>query len=176
VWSSKSRDHVLWSHGRFISSGVEFSVANVYAPCEDGAKQRLWASLTPWLQSLGRRRICVCGDFNVVKHVDERHSSRLGHMFLDHIPFSRFIEDNSLVDLPLHRHKFTWSKWDGLSKSRVDRFMLSEEWCLDWHNCKQVARLRGLSNHYALVLSESEEDWGPRPSKMLKCWRDISCL
>ncbi|KAK2414609.1 DNA-(apurinic or apyrimidinic site) endonuclease [Trifolium repens] len=38
VWSSESRKHVLWSHGRFISSGVEFSVANVYAPCEDEAK------------------------------------------------------------------------------------------------------------------------------------------
>ncbi|KAK2356846.1 DNA-(apurinic or apyrimidinic site) endonuclease [Trifolium repens] len=170
VWSSESREHVLWSHGRFISSGVEFSVANVYAPCEDGAKQRLWASLTARLQSLGRRRICVCGDFNVVKHVDERRSSRVGQRFLDHIPFSWFIEDNSLVDLPLQGRKFTRFKGDGHSMSRLDRFLLSEEWCLDWPNCKQVARLRGLSDHCALVLSDSEEDWGPRPSRMLKCW------
>ncbi|KAK2449150.1 hypothetical protein QL285_008374 [Trifolium repens] len=57
--------------------------------------------------------------------------------------------------------------------SRLDRFLLSEEWCLDWPNCTQVARMRGLSDHCALVLCDSEEDWGPRPSRMLKCWRDI---
>jgi exonuclease III len=39
VWSSVSREHVLWCHGRFLSSGEEFLVANVYAPCDDGAKQ-----------------------------------------------------------------------------------------------------------------------------------------
>ncbi|MCI22234.1 cytochrome P450, partial [Trifolium medium] len=46
VWSSKSNDHVLWCHGRFIKSGDEFSVANVYAPCDSGAKQELWDSLS----------------------------------------------------------------------------------------------------------------------------------
>ncbi|WJX25077.1 hypothetical protein P8452_14152 [Trifolium repens] len=173
VWSSESHDHVLWCHGRFITSGVEFFVANVYAPCEDGAKRRLWDSLSARLQSLGRSRICVCGDFNAVKLVDERRSSRVGPRSVDHIPLSRFIEDNSLVDLPLHGRKFTWYKGDGLSMSRLDRFLLSEEWCMVWPNCKQVARLRSLSDHCALVLSESEEDWGPRPARMLKCWRDI---
>ncbi|CAJ2637549.1 unnamed protein product [Trifolium pratense] len=57
--------------------------------------------------------------------------------------------------------------------SRLDRFPFSEEWCLAWPNCKQVARLRGLSDHCPLVLSANEEDWGPQPSRMLKCWKDI---
>jgi hypothetical protein len=41
VWSSESPNHVLWCHGRFVTFGEEFSVANVYAPCESGAKQVL---------------------------------------------------------------------------------------------------------------------------------------
>jgi exonuclease III len=85
VWTSESRDHVLWCHGRFITSGEEFHVVNVYAPCEEGAKQRLWVSLSTRLQSLGGSRVCVCGDFNDVKHVDERRSSRVGSRSLDHI-------------------------------------------------------------------------------------------
>ncbi|MCI47674.1 endonuclease/exonuclease/phosphatase family protein, partial [Trifolium medium] len=32
VWSSTSRDHVLWCHGHFLKSGEEFYLANVYAP------------------------------------------------------------------------------------------------------------------------------------------------
>jgi hypothetical protein len=41
MWSSLSRDHVLWCHGRLLKTEEEFWVANVYAPCEVGAKQRL---------------------------------------------------------------------------------------------------------------------------------------
>ncbi|GAU27940.1 hypothetical protein TSUD_146550 [Trifolium subterraneum] len=136
VWSTESREHVLWCHGRFIKSNEEFYVANVYAPCDARAKQRLWDSLSFRIQSLGRQRVCVCGDFNVVKSLDERRSLR----------------------------------GDGLSMSRLDRFLLSEEWCLTWPYCKQEARLRGVSDHCPLILSANEEDWGPRPSRMLKCW------
>ncbi|GAU47231.1 hypothetical protein TSUD_107670 [Trifolium subterraneum] len=57
--------------------------------------------------------------------------------------------------------------------SRLDRFLLFEEWCLAWTNCTQVALLRGLSDHCPLVLVASEEDWGPRPLRMLKCWKDV---
>ncbi|GAU51435.1 hypothetical protein TSUD_413350 [Trifolium subterraneum] len=109
VWSTVSCEHVLWCHGRFTKNGEDFFVANVYAPCEDGAKQGLWVSFSARIQSLGRRRICVCGDFNAVKHIDERRSSRGG----------------------------------------------------------------GLSDHCCLVLSTNEEEWGPRPSRMFKCWRDV---
>lgn len=56
--------------------------------------------------------------------------------------------------------------------SRIDRFLISEEWCLIWPNCTQVAQLRGLSDHCPLILSVDEENWGPRPSRFLKCWSD----
>jgi exonuclease III len=88
VWSSESRDHVFWCHGRFVTFGDEFSMASVYAPCESGAKQVLWDSLSVRLQSLGRSRVCVCGDFNAVKHVDERRSARTGLRSLDYIPLT----------------------------------------------------------------------------------------
>jgi len=57
--------------------------------------------------------------------------------------------------------------------SRLDRFLLSEEWCLMWPNCIQIAQLRGLSNHCPIMLSVDEENWGPRPFRLLKCWQDI---
>lgn len=84
-----------------------------------------------------------------------------------------FIDDNDFVDLLLCGCRFTWFKGDGSSMSRIDRFLLSEEWCLQWPNCIQFALLRGLSDHYPLQLSVDEEDWGPRPSRMLKCWQEL---
>jgi len=58
--------------------------------------------------------------------------------------------------------------------SRLDCFLLSEEWCFQWPNCFQVALLRGVSDHCPLHLSVDEENWGPRPSRMLKCWEELS--
>ncbi|CAJ2645440.1 uncharacterized protein LOC123896129 [Trifolium pratense] len=173
VWSTESREHVLWCHGRFLRTRDEFHVANVYAPCDDGAKQGLWDYFSVRLDSLVGKKVCVCRDFNAIKHIDERRSVRDGHRSLNHIPFNRFIEDNSLIDLSLIGRKFTWFKGDGVSMSRLDRFLLSEEWCLSWPICKQAAKLRGLSDHCPLILSANKEDWGPRPSRILKCWKDI---
>jgi len=87
--------------------------------------------------------------------------------------FNLFIEDNGLIDFPLCGRMFTWFKGDGSSMSRIDRFLLSDDWCLNWPNCIQVALLRGLSDHCPLQLSVDEENWGPRPSRMLKCWQDV---
>ncbi|MCI48582.1 cytochrome P450, partial [Trifolium medium] len=79
VWSSEGREHVLWCHGQFTKSGEEFSVTNVYAPCDPGAKQKLWDSLSVRIQTLGRSRVCVCGDFNAVGSIEERRSARGGY-------------------------------------------------------------------------------------------------
>jgi len=57
--------------------------------------------------------------------------------------------------------------------SRIDRYLLLEEWCLCWPNSFHVALLRGLSDHCPLQLSIDEENWGPRPTRMLKCWQDV---
>ncbi|KEH26257.1 DNase I superfamily protein, putative [Medicago truncatula] len=89
------------------------------------------------------------------------------------VSFNEFIEECLLVDLPLCGRKFTWFKGDGWSMSRLDRFLLSEGWCLVWPNCMQVAHLRGLSDHCPVVLSVDEENWGPRPLRLLKCWQDM---
>jgi len=57
--------------------------------------------------------------------------------------------------------------------SRIDRFLLSEKWCLIWPNCSQLALTRGMSDHCPLVLAIDVENWGPRPLRMLKCWESL---
>jgi len=37
---------------------------------------------------------CVCGDFNVVRCMEERHSARDGYTSIDFAPFNQFIDDN----------------------------------------------------------------------------------
>jgi hypothetical protein len=58
---------------------------------------------------------------------------------------------------------------DGCSMSRLDKFLLSEAWCFLWTNCVHVALVRGLSDHYPILLTVYEKNWGPRPLRILKC-------
>jgi hypothetical protein len=112
----------------------------------------LWDFLSPWLLGLGGKKISVCGNFIAVRCVGERRSSRDGYVSLDYIPFNQFIDNNVLVDLPVCGRKYTWFKGDGITMSRLDSFLLLDEWCLKWPNCLQVAHLRGLFDHCPLML------------------------
>ena len=139
VWSTTSFDHVLSIHVRFILSNEEFYYFNVYAPCDAHARQLLWDTLAVRLQALRGKKVCVCSDFNVVRCREERRSVSVSGGVADYGPFNRFIEENFLVDLHLWGGKFTWFKRDGRSMSQIDRFLVSEDWCLVWPNCIQVA-------------------------------------
>jgi len=101
--------------------------------------------------------------------VEERRSARRGGDITDFASFNNFIEENMLIDLSLCGRRFTWFKDDIISMSRIDRFLLSEEWFLRWPNSLQIALIRGISDHCPLQLSMDEENWGRRPTRMLKC-------
>ena len=169
VWSSFSMQHVLIIHGRFTNYNDEFYLFNIYAPCDNGAKQLLWNSLSKHLQKLVGKNICLCSDFNAVRGMEERKSRGVVIHSFDCDPLNSFIDNNVLVDLPLHGRNFTWYKGDSNSMSRIDHFLLPEEWCSRWPNCLQVACMRGLSDHCPLVLSIDDYNWGPKPVHMLKC-------
>lgn len=130
VWSTIFFEHVLGIQGRFVKSGDEFTIFNVYAPCAANRQQILWESLVVRLTSLYDHNVCVCGDFNVVRYVEERRSVGVSVTSAASVSFNRLIEDSCLVDLPLQGRRFTWYRGDGKSMSRIDRFLLSERWCL----------------------------------------------
>jgi len=94
VWSTVSREHVLLIHGRFIKTNEVFYLFNVYAPCDIRSKQELWVSLSERLVLLHEQNVCVCGDFNVVRGVEERRSVPGGVVSQDATSFNLFIDDN----------------------------------------------------------------------------------
>jgi exonuclease III len=164
VWSTTSFEHVLLISGRFLRSEEHFVLLNVYAPCEVTRQQALWFNISNKLESFVDQNVCVCGDFNAVRNVEERRS-------VGSIP--RVAGINSLIDLPLRGRSYTWFRGDGRSMSRIDRFLVSESWCSSWPNCFQTASARGLSDHCMLELSVDEQNWGPKPLRMLNCWESF---
>jgi len=173
VWWSVSLDHVLAVAGRFLHSGEPFVVFNVYAPCEAPRQQVLWNVLSSRLAALTDQNVCVCGDFNAIRCAEERRSVSSVPYRAGVDGFNSFIDSNPLVDLPLRGRTFTWFRGDGRTMSHIDRFLLSEKWCLTWPTCFQLALSRGLSDHCPLLLAMDDQNWGPKPVRMLKCWADF---
>jgi len=172
VWSSTSFGHVLVITGRIIVTREDIVIINVYAPCETEAKKNLWERLVPFITSNTNLCLCLCGDFNSIRDIEERKGRSTVFKQVDTYIFNKFIPDSFLIDLPICGRLFTWYRGDGVSMSRLDRFLLSEKWCAVWPNSIQVAYQRGLSDHVPLMLHIDEANWGPRPLRMLKCWSD----
>jgi len=172
VWSSMSFGHVLVIKGTYIVTAEDFVICNVYAPCDLEAKKLLWNRLSSFVSNNSDACLCVCGDFNSVRCVEERKGRGTVFRQTEADYFNKFIIDSLLVDLPICGHLFTWYKGDGVSMSRLDRFLLSDKWCQKWPNCIHVASRRGLSDHVLLTLYMNDANWGPRSLQMLKCWSE----
>lgn len=63
VCSSIIFNHMLMIHDRFIKTNEEFHLSNIYAPCENNAKQLIWESLSGPLHLFGGKKVYVFGDF-----------------------------------------------------------------------------------------------------------------
>jgi len=87
--------------GRFVNSGEEFSLMNVYAPCDSSRQQSIWQNISSRLTSLLDHGLCVCGDFNTVRSREERRSVGNVGIHAGSDFFNQFIGMNSLIDLPL---------------------------------------------------------------------------
>jgi len=172
VWCTVTFRHVLIIKGKVRSTGQEFIIANVYAPCDTLAKQDLWVRLSQFINDNGEVNVCVCGDFNSIRSEEERRGRSVVFRQVDADNFNNFIDSSFLIYLPICGRLFTWYRGDGVSISRLDRLLVSSKWCDSWPNCVQVAYQRGLSDHVPLVLSVDDENWGPRPLRLLKCWAD----
>ncbi|XP_068476267.1 uncharacterized protein [Phaseolus vulgaris] len=144
---------------------------NVYAACNLQDKILLWEALTTLKQSYQNLAWCLCGDFNAVRRPEERKGIR-GHSSQkkEIAGFNNFIQNNGWMDIPGVGKRFTWFKANGTTKSRLDRFLVSEEWLQFWPTSKQYVQQRVVSDHCALVLKSCVKDWGPKPFRTLDVW------
>ena len=66
------------------------------------------------------------GDFNMVRFPSERLGSN--SFIVAMREFSNFISEQGLIDLPLQRGSFTWSKSKEVAlKARLDKFLFSAD-------------------------------------------------
>ena len=85
--------------------------------------------------------------------------------------FSEIIEDLELRDLPLQGGSFTWR--DGLnnqSHSRLDRFLVSNEWEGHFTGVVQCVLPKLVLDHFPILLDGGGVRRGPMPFRFENMW------
>ncbi|GKU96029.1 hypothetical protein SLEP1_g9310 [Rubroshorea leprosula] len=157
----------IWEFGKKIGvtvDGNEVEIAQKIEEMED-RDRRAKQALEKQDKKEGR-----AGDFNFVKEHQECSGSRGNAKEIRE--FKNFIMDSGLIDLPLIGRKYTWYHSNGTSMSRLDRFLVSEEWLLNWEDVRQWGLKRSISDHCPILLKNQKVDWGPKPFKFFDVWME----
>ncbi|XP_070016488.1 uncharacterized protein LOC142182619 [Nicotiana tabacum] len=122
----------------------------VYAPNCRIERKIVWREIGA-VKGLMEGPWAVCGDFNVTRYPSEKRECLRRSKAM--VEFSDFIEDMELIDLRLEGGYYTWFKGDNhTAASRIDRFLISEEWDESFRNIKQTIQQRLISDHSPVAL------------------------
>ena len=114
----------------------------------------------------------VAGDFNVILNPEEH--SRVGSFNSDMRRFAYVIEDLQLKDLPLFRGPFTWSeRVNNQSFSRLDCFLVNEEWDCRFSGSRQCVLPRLVFDHFPILLEGGGVRRGSSPFRFENMWLNV---
>jgi hypothetical protein len=114
-----------------LQNQARYCVVNVYSKCNMTAKRALWRDIAMSRRGFGGCSWCIVGDFNAVRDANERRGvgSHIQHgRMQEMVEFDDFVESLELIDMPLIGRSFTWFHPNGLTMSRIDRVLLSQDW------------------------------------------------
>lgn len=171
VSHSVSSNWILFK-GRMISSGMEFSCINIYAPPVVAKKVLLWEELLCVIQRFESIPMVLIGDFNSVRRQSERVSCQ--YAAWDSSKFNEFFEKSELIEVN-GDPGFTW--FGPANKCSVlDRALATVKW-LEQGNWYKSMLSRMNSDHKPLLLLIQGLNWGPTPFRFFDWWlKDPSFL
>ncbi|KAL4575901.1 hypothetical protein LXL04_011988 [Taraxacum kok-saghyz] len=107
-------------------------------------------------------------DFNEVRSQDERRGSAFSLRRANN--FNTFIENNRLVDLNLGGRSFTYVSPNGSKYSRLDRFLISDNFLARWPNALSLALPWLHSDHCPILLDSNGPDYGASLFRFFSSW------
>ncbi|XP_058784109.1 uncharacterized protein LOC131658877 [Vicia villosa] len=145
---------------------------NVYASCDINRRMESWKRLIEFKMKNEKGAWCIGGDFNSISSLEEIVGKSGRNYRREMSEFNAFIEEMDLVDLPTIGGKFTWFNSNGKAMSRIDRFLLSEDFIDDWKVEGQFIGERDVSDHALIWLKDKSRNWGPKPFRFINSWFD----
>ncbi|CAK8578494.1 unnamed protein product [Lathyrus sativus] len=75
-----------------------------------------------------------------------------------------------LIDLLVVGEKFTWSSSSGSCRSRLDRFLISQQLINLWNIKAQYVSDRDISDDRPIWIKANNINWDPKPFKIFDAW------
>ncbi|RVW93092.1 Transposon TX1 uncharacterized 149 kDa protein [Vitis vinifera] len=126
-----------------VEDGFCWAFSGVYGPSVKVEREEFLSELGA-IKGLWNEPWCVVGDFNMIRFPSER--SQGGGMF-------------------------TWSGgFNNLLKSKIDRFLISEDWEAHFQGCIQGVLARPVSDHSPIILDGGGMRKGPTPFRFENMW------
>ena len=148
--------------------GFQWVFSGVYGPVDKNLRELFWEELGS-IKGLWDDPWCVGGDFNEILSPDER--SKGGRISNSMRRYADILNDLELRDLPLQGGPFTWrGGLNGRSKSRLDRFVVSDDWESHCCNVIQCCLPRAVSDHCPILLDSEGVRMGPSPFRFELMW------
>ncbi|GJV60786.1 zf-CCHC domain-containing protein [Tanacetum coccineum] len=115
---------------------------------------------------------CIFGDLNVVRSSEDRLNSQVN--IKEMCEFNEFINDARLMEILIGGRRFTKVSDAGMKLSKLDRFLLNDDFYSIWGNLSIIALDHKLSDHCPIVLKDVDLDFGPKPIRIFNIWMDES--
>ncbi|XP_071694790.1 uncharacterized protein [Rutidosis leptorrhynchoides] len=110
----------------------------------------------------------VLGDFNEVRFSSERKNTKFSEVRAAR--FSKIIIENNLYDIPLGRRMYTRISDHRRKFSKLDRFLVSENFINQWPNINALVLDKKYTNHCPIMIKDGEADFSPKPIKVFDEW------
>ena len=176
MWDRRALEKLEVMVGQFSVSvrwqglvdGFIWACSGVYGPNDNNLRGQMWDELTG-IQQLWEVPWSYIGDFNIVRFPSER----LGGSFLTPAMenFSEFIEELSLIDLPLEGGNYTWSSGsDQPLMSRIDKALISYDWEDHFSDVTQQVLPRPISDHFPILVEARRILRGKSPFRFENMW------
>ncbi|KAK8691361.1 hypothetical protein V6N13_074872 [Hibiscus sabdariffa] len=143
---------------------------NLYAPNDGSAKKAVFDELELLISSHNIQWL-IGGDFNTVKSPEEKLGVSFNHSAMKAL--ADFIDNTSLIDLPLVGSKFTWSNLrESATMCRLDRILVSPEILELLPGLTLQALPKSISDHNPILAYVEKYKSGPRPFKFFNHWME----
>ncbi|KAL8511032.1 hypothetical protein ACS0TY_017746 [Phlomoides rotata] len=117
-----------------VEDGSKCTIINVYAPNNSAQRGILWEMIEALADQNNTDKVCLIGDFNAIRGVNERigRSSVCDYRDMDN--FNKMIDRSDLTEIPLVGRSYIWYRPDGSCKSKLDRLLVNPNWLTKWSN------------------------------------------
>jgi hypothetical protein len=146
----------------------------VYGANRGVDRQHLWTNLCSMKGKVGTNPWLICGDFNVVKTLEEKWGSNKLNSY--EIEFGKCLNNLEVLDLTFSGCFYTWtnkSEEPQFVARKLDRVLANEYW-MNYFGSTAVEFLAGgISDHSPVVITVGTlQSLGPKPFKFYNFWME----